>query len=96
MITINNIVFISDNINKNLKELKLNNKVTYNLYSDEGGFLGNPVFYITKKINNKIPYTEYHGKMNKETIAHYILGRLCTWQIANSEDYSDKFKIVLK
>ncbi len=93
MITYKNICKVSEKISKDIKNLNLDYKNNYHLYSDEGGISGNPIFFITKKVNKKIPYSTHHGKMSLHTIKDYILGRLCTWQLGNNTDFSELYTI---
>lgn len=91
-----NVVTIYENLSKLITTLNLKPNKLYHLYSDEGGMIGNPVFFISTKINDKIPYSTYHGKMDLRTIKNYIIGRLCTWYLAGNGDYTNKYKIILK
>lgn len=71
----------------------LHYKEEYYLSSDEGGMLGNPRFKISNFKEDR-PHFRQIGKLYRDDIEKYILGRIITWKLLN-EDYSQKTTIII-
>ncbi len=83
------------------RKRKYNDKVkdivndhVYHLYADEGGMMGSPSFFLTRKDAKNVPtWHWYQCRGRGDFIRIYIERLIHLWKLDHGADYLDSFSI---